>query len=404
MELYGATTLASHNSGTKYFTIEIAALNGGIGKVTVPAPTPEAAIRESELPRQRIVRVKENVTGKYSFKKQYVKPMSLVDQSLIVGQVATGMAQQNSLPMNVFNRILHLNPQYIHYLCAVKGCQTVAEFLRALNIDKDAIFLAKVGDDSGEHYQALVDAAELLRVKAKSSSVLRGPLIMALVYGTVSLTAIIAFGLIGHNVISMLIDANMVASLNNLSWFFYYLGKTLINGWPLVLAVIVSVIFFRKWIIEKSRTWPIIRNVYELAAISRATVFAVTVTRLVKVDSAQNIIQQMVNNASNRDKPIYEKVLDRIRAGSTIAESLAPQSWPPELIMTLDGIENSTKANVKLSLDRLLPNLYDKAGAVSSALTNKVIAIGLGTAVLTAGGVFIGVYVPLMTLKNGAGI
>lgn len=390
-----------HDRDMKYYFVSVRTLADAPCQITIPAKTPEAARRDCGVDRKYIDKVGPDLLGQYNVKRQFNKPMSYGKQANLLGSIAMGLSRQDGTPTDIFREILSVDPDTIHYLYAVKGCVTVTEYLRKINIDPEAITLAQVAEKNGQHYEALSDAAELLRTKAKARSQIIGPTVRAVLYITMSAASICGFGLMGYRMIEMFSANRFELEFNEISWILYGFGFAVLHGWPLILSLICAGYVFRKSVARMVKNWPVIRKFYELRDTSRAAVFAVTFVRLIGIYSAENIVNMLRKSADEDSANIYNGMLRKIRSGTDIAGSFNYRDWPVELMIAFKGIEKSKNADVIQMLARLQPSLADKSDAAAKSIDSLLMVISLSLVSATIIMVVIGVYLPIASFDGG---
>ena len=383
----------------RYYRICGRTVMGNKYEFTVPAATESEARRLCGVDLHTITNIKEDVgLGAFNVRRQYLKPMPLMRQSLVLSSLANALSLKDSGILESTRQILKSSPATIKYLYVIRKCETVTDILNALCIDPESASLARNADFDGAYYEALIDAADMARSKAKAQKEIVSALTKLYGYCGMSIIAILFMSIFAHTYMVDNLESNFPRDYNVLSWALYYLGGSLVKGWPLIIALVVAAAFFKDRIPNFWRNWKIIRHYYALLMLFRANVFSTTFIRRIYQDSPDAILVFMVKNSRGRDRKIYEHMLGSIRQGSQISDILDASEWPIDMVLTFNGIEKRKRTEVDQMHIRLRETLETLSENESSRFTLGLTVLGLLIPMSCVVAMVVGIYLPSLTL------
>ena len=189
---------------------------------------------------------------------------------------------------------------------------------------------------------------------------------------------------------------------------FFRASFTTVGGWFFIILIISGFVYFRRWCKTKGRLqWdtfklklPVFGSVLCSIAIGRfaRTLGSLTLGGVTILESLAVVRDTMGNELLGRE---IDKVAEKVRTGTTLAEPLAESGYFPPLLVQITSVGEQTG-----KLDELLLNAADTFDEQADAAINRFVAIYPAILILVlaliVGFIIAATLLPLIMMELGA--
>lgn len=381
-----------------FFNVQYARADGSLGTITLEADTLHEAKARAGIPASRLLSVREDKLG--SLKASFSGPrLTQVEQITMLGslaaQVSSGQPSGAAL-LHKVSRIPKLEP----YKEALLKMTTTSDRLKMLRFDPNAVLLVKIGEDSGNHAEALDNAKNYLKRMREMSNMIRGPMIMNAVLFSLATIMFTAVPLLGDYIMSEAQSSGMPIKANIATRFLLMNAFVMKTGWPYLIALITGLFMFRGQLWPTLKTFPIIRLVEDIVCTMRAMRFVSAYTPLFRAGVVSDTaIENILKSSSAADSIVYKDMLADIRRGGSFGHSFKAEHWPADFIDLMEAFDGSSPGSrrdllilARELMDENLRTAFEKLSAGVKVLAMSFMLLAIVCLVY-------GIFVPVTTIR-----
>lgn len=366
----------------------------------VEALTPNEAKALLDVPATRIMGVSRD--WRRLLKEQLATiHISAFDQATLLSTLsAAALSGQN--PDFVFQNFIRNSRSLKKREQEIMNLDRVSARLRLMNLDAQAVVMVEAGEDTGELGQALRRAAKELGYRRKLLAKMKKALILPSIIAVVALGAIVGLPVFFIPLLHDFQSSGIQIQGTIATDIAEVISDTIRNRWFLILIALAAVAVFRKAIWKRLRQMAVFKGVDEyikcLRAVTFITLFRPLYERGVPVEE---ILKTQTENASARDRPVYEEMLEEARSGAAFTHTLKREHWPEFMITGLLGFESAIPDAKRTMIESLTDLLVDRVEAlgerIGAFLTTTGLALGVAATFMLA----FGIYYPIVSASAG---
>lgn len=366
--------------------------------MTIEADTTEEATVKSGVPGSRLLHVRADQFG--ALKSSMTGPrVSQIEQITILGSLAAQVASGQPSGETLMRKISRL-PKLEQYREALSRMTTTSDRLKMLRFDLNAVLLVKIGEESGNHADALDNAKNYLKRMREMTNLIRGPMIMNGVLMTLATIMFTAVPLLGDYIMHEAQSSGMPLKGNIATRFLLMNAAIMKTGWPYLIALVVGLIMFRRQLWPTLKTFPLVRMIEEIIRTMRAMRFVSAYSPLFRAGVVSDAaINHILRASGSGDRVVYKDMLDHIRRGGSFSRSFKPEYWPADFIDLMEAFDGSSNES-KRDLLTLARDLMDESLRTAfEKFSGGVKVFAMVFMMLAILSLIYGIFVPVTTIR-----
>lgn len=388
---------------SRQWAVRFALDNGGIGQVTIPADSAEAAVLSSGIIQSRILSVKvDPIAGlTSSFMESLGKPPLKMQAEFLTSFSAVLLGGVDS--SRAFDQEATRYPLFAKKVEDLKRLTLTSDKMAALKFDPYLVNMAKIGERSNRLTETIGKTVDDLLAKQALLAASRSQMVGALVLVVVALAVVIGLPQFMHGPLEKISNTRGVNFprnfFNNAIDFIYDLFS---NKFYYVVGTVAAIaVYWRPIWIALRNYWPL-KHIYASIKAKAGIEFVAGLQPLFEAgEQDMASIEFMLASATGEYRDALLEMADNITKGKELGESFTHELWPLAVTNIFRNYSKMPREDRMQLFKRARPMLDRELLEASGKTSQLAKFFGMGLALFAVAMQFGGLMLPLMKIRAG---
>jgi len=328
-----------------------------------------------------------------------IKKLALESQLLLMSQVSTLV--QSGGEMAGIRDIVTSMPDLvgIENDPRFKHASTITDFLEMCNVDLISLMLVRAGEASGRIAESMEDAVVDIEKRMELSAATKGDVSKGLFYVVAGFGMVVGLSMMLNKVITQLMAADRL-DVNFGTDVMIFINDAFSTYILITLGVAVTVAISLKQFWGKSRFFrdiPTVRVYNNYRKVVRSLTFISTWRPLyLSGVPMMDALTQVKSSMTGLDREAIELMIDDVRNGKSIANSLSKDYWSTAFRIGMKPFDNANDESKKKLLFRIQVLLQTEVQTLGKRLGAMMLTVGMLAAITGVMLMAFGFYMPML--------
>ncbi|PIE73522.1 MAG: hypothetical protein CSA19_01925, partial [Deltaproteobacteria bacterium] len=225
---------------------------------------------------------------------------------------------------------------------------TISKILRDLGFHELVVLVVESGIESGKLAEALTIASDEVNRLLRQGTSLAKSSRVGVFYHLVGILMLIGTPYMCQSIVIPMVEAGRLSLDGTPAFLMALMRFNNTYGFWMIPALAIVFVYFRHDIFKTVKNIPVLGLPYLWLQNRRAIQFNLALDILLSSGYPTKAVpQKMLELCPQRERCIYQNMIDAIEAGQTVSEQITKDKWPRLYSIVLSGFENNVLKGAK---------------------------------------------------------